>query len=180
MLYVVLGIIMVFWAWMQAAMGKLQKYKRDARAQWVRVDALLQTRSQYVLDLLEQASEQGLDADELMAEIYDLGGGYCKSEDREAISACAEKAAPLIDRFLALAHEFTPLKEDKEFKELEEGLAELEEEMEAQCKNYNQFIDLYNKHREKPALRPQMMILGAIPLRGIHIVLKNLADFRTV
>ena len=28
MLYVILGIIMVFWAWMQAAMGQLQKHKK--------------------------------------------------------------------------------------------------------------------------------------------------------
>ncbi len=167
MLYIILGIIMVFWAWMQAAMGNLQKHKKDARAQWVRVDALLQTRSQYILELLEMANEKGLEATDLLAEIYELGGGYCKSDDREIISAYAENVTPLVDQLLALAH--TKLNEDEAFRELENNLTELEEEIEIQSNRYNHFIDRYNEHRERPSLRLQIAILGAIPLKGIHI-----------
>lgn len=167
MLYIILGIIMVFWAWMQAAMGNLQKHKKDARAQWVRVDALLQTRSQYILELLELANEKGLGATELLAEIYELGGGYCKSDDREIISACAENVTSLVDQLLAQVH--STENEDEAFRELENNLAELEEEIEIQSNRYNHFIDLYNEHRERPGLRLQIAILGAIPLKGIHI-----------
>ncbi len=169
MLYIILGIIMVFWAWMQAAAGKLQKYKRDARSQWVRVDALLKTRSGYILELLELADQKGLDAGELLADIYELGGGYCCSDDREVISECAENVTPLVDRFLELAHLNPSLSEDEEFRELEESLAELEDELKLQSERYNGFIDLYNEHREKPSIRLQIKILGAIPLKGIYI-----------
>lgn len=169
MLYIILGIVMVFWAWMQAAMGKLQRYKKDARAQWVRVDALLQTRAQYILELLELADEKGLDARDLLSEIYELGGGYCKSDDREVISACAEKATPLVDRFLELAQEYPDLYEDNEFRLLADNLTELEGEIEIQSGKYNHFINLYNEHREKPSIRLQIAILGAIPLKGIHL-----------
>jgi len=169
MLYIILGIVMLFWAWMQAAMGKLQKYKKDARAQWVRVDALLQTRSRYILELLEMADEKGLEAGDLLAEIYELGGGYCNADDREVISEYAENVTPLVDRLLALAHENPALHEDGEFLELERDLTELEEEIAAQSEKYNQFIDLYNEHRLKPGIRLQIAILGAIPLKGIYI-----------
>ena len=174
MLYIILGVIMVFWAWMQAAMGKLQKYKRDARAQWVRVAALLQTRAGYILEMLELADEKGLEAGELFAEIYELGGGFCTSDDREVISACAESATPLADRFLALAHGYPPLNEDEGFRKLEDDLGSLEDEIEIQSGRYNHFIDLYNEHRERPSIRPQIKILGAIPLKGIHAGLENL------
>lgn len=169
MLYIILGIIMIFWAWIQAAMGKLQKYKKDARAQWVRVDALLQTRSRYILELLELADEKGLEAGNLMEDIFDLGGGYCSSDDREIISVCAENVTPLVDQLLALAHGSPALSEAEAFLELESNLTELEEEIEIQSERYNSFIDLYNEHREKPSIRLQMKILDAIPLRGIHI-----------
>ena len=169
MLYIILGIIMLFWAWMQAAMGKLQKYKKDARAQWVRIDALLQTRSQYILDLLKMADEKGLEAGDLPAEIYELGGGYCRSDDREIISEYAENVSPLIDRLLELAHGSPGLKDDREFQELENNLTELEEEIDIQSARYNRFIDLYNEHREKPGIRLQIAILGAIPLKGIYL-----------
>jgi len=172
MLYIILGIIMVFWAWMQAAMGKLQKHKKDARAQWVRVDALLQTRSQFILELLELADEKGLDAGDLLAEIYEQGGGYCKSDDREIVSACAENVTPLVDQLIALAH--PAMNEDEAFQRLEENLAELEEEIEIQSNRYNHFIDLYNEHRVKPSIRIQIAILGAIPLKGIHIRSENM------
>ena len=167
MLYIILGIIMVFWAWMQAAMGNLQKHKKDARSQWVRVDALLQTRSQYIMELLELANEKDMEASDLLAEIYELGGGYCKSDDRETISAYAEKVTPLVDQLFALVH--STQNEDEAFQELEKNLMELEEEIDNQSDRYNHFIDLYNEHRERPSLRLQMAILGAIPLKGIHI-----------
>ena len=173
MLYVILGIVMVFWAWMQAAMGQLQKHKKDARAQWVRVDALLQSRSRSILDLLELADEKGLEARDLMAAIYELGGGYCRSDDREEISACAESVTPLTDELLALAHGYAALAEDEAFRELEDSLAELEEEIEIQSGRYNHFIDLYNTHREKPGIRLQIAILGAIPLKGIRLRPQN-------
>lgn len=168
MLYVILGIIMIFWAWMQAAMGKLQKYKKDAREQWVRVNALLQTRARYILELLELADENGLDESDLLAEIYELDGGWCQSEDREIISACAEKVTPLVDRLIAKIHT-SSLKGDERFLALESSLTELEEELEIQSSRYNHFIDLYNQHRESPGIRLQIKVLGAIPLKGIDI-----------
>lgn len=169
MMYIILGIVMVFWAWMQAAMSKLQKYKKEARAQWIRVDALLQTRAQYILGLLELVDHKGLEAGELLADIYDLGGGWCRSDDREVISECAEKVTPMVDRLLEMAHKDPALSEDDTFRELESNLADTEAEIEVQSERYNHSIDLYNEHRERPAIRPQIMILGAIPLRGIHI-----------
>lgn len=168
MLYVILGIIMIFWAWMQAAMGKLQKHKKDAREQWVRVNALLQTRARYILELLELADENSLDESDLLAEIYELGGGWCPSDDREIISDCAEKVTPLADRLLEKIHA-SSLKEEEAFLTLESNLAELEEEIEEQSSRYNHFIALYNQHRESPGIRLQIKILGAIPLKGIDI-----------
>jgi hypothetical protein len=165
---------MVFWAWMQAAMGQLQKHKRDARTQWVRVDALLQSRSRFILELLELADEKGLDAKDLMAGIYELGGGYCRSDDREEISACAENVTPLADRLLELAHGYPTLADDEEFRELEGNLKDLEDEIEIQSARYNHFIDLYNAHRGKPGIRLQIAILGAFPLKGIRLRPQNL------
>lgn len=169
MLYIILGIVMVFWAWMQAAMGNLQRHKKDARAQWVRVDALLKTRSRYILELLELADQKGLEAGDLLTEIYELNGGYCNADDREVISARAEDVTPLVDRLLAIAHQSPAMKEEEEFLELESSLMEVEEEIELQGDRYNHFINLYNEHREKPGLRLQMKILGAIPLKGMDI-----------
>lgn len=169
MLYIILGIVMVFWAWMQAAMGQLQKHKKEARAQWVRLNSLLQARSEFILEILELADEKDLDARDLAAEIYELGGGYCKSDDREDVSAIAEKATPLVDRFLELAEGYSPLSGSEEYRELRNSLQELEEDIELQSERYNHFIDLYNKHRNRPAIRPQVVILGAVPLKGIHL-----------
>jgi hypothetical protein len=118
---------------------------------------------------LELIDEKGLEAGDLPAEIYELGGGWRKSDDREVISECAEKVTPLVDRLLALAREYPALSKDAAFRDLERNLADTEEEIELQSGRYNHFIDLYNAHRERPAIRPQIMILGAIPLRGIQI-----------
>ena len=118
MLYIILGIVMVVFAWMQAAFGKMQKFKNDARVQWVRIDALLQTRSQFILKILEFADENGLEAGELLAEIYELGGGYCKAEDREVISACAENVTPLLDKLIELIDGNAQLKDNTDYLEL--------------------------------------------------------------
>lgn len=169
MLYIILGIIMVVYAWMQAAFGKMQKLKKEARAQWVRVDALLQTRAQYILQMLELADKNELEAGNLLAEIYELNGGYCKDNDREIISVCAEDVTPLVDQLLSLAKENQLLAENDEFQELQDNLADLEEDIEIQSDRYNHFIDLYNEHISKPSLRIQITILGAPTLKGIHL-----------
>ena len=169
MLYVILGIIMVFLAWMQAAYGKMQKYKNEARNQWVRIDALLQTRSQYILQLLELIGEYELDKGEVPAEIYELGGGYFKSEDREIISEYAEAVTPLMDSLLELTDKHSNLNADPAYLELKTELAEIEEEIDLQSERYNHSIDLYNRHIESPGLKLQIALLGAPHLKGIHI-----------
>ncbi len=177
MLYIILGIIMVVFAWMQAAFGKMQKYKKDVRTQWVRIDALLQTRSQYIMQLLELADENNLEAGDLLSEIYELGGGYCKSEDREIISACAENVTPLLDKLFECVDENSDLKNDREYLELKNNLMELEEEIEIQSEQYNYFIDSYNRHIDTPSLRFQVAILGAPHLKDIHIRLNETVNF---
>ena len=179
MLYIVLGIIMVFFAWMQAATSKMQKFKNQARSHWVRIDASLQTRAQYLLGLLEIADENGFGDSDLMAEIYEMGGGYCKSEDREVISQCAENATPLIDRFLELTQGNAALESNEDFQELTTNLVELEEEIEIQSERYNHSIDLYNEHLANPRLRLQFMILGPPQLKGIHLRAEEATEDRT-
>lgn len=169
MLYIVLGTVMVFYAWLHAAFGKMQKYKNDARKQWVRVDALLQTRSQYILELLELANGNDIEARGLLAEIYDLGGGYCNADDREIISECAEKVTPLLDQLLEIAERTPALAENEDFQELKENLSELEEEIEIQSSRYNHSVDLYNEHLSNPRYKLQFAVLGAPTLKGIHI-----------
>ncbi|MEL7656861.1 MAG: LemA family protein [Bacillota bacterium] len=169
MLYIILGIAMVIYAWMHAAFGKSQKFKNEARNQWVRINALLQTRSQYILAMLELAHENDIQAGDLLAEIYELGGGYCKADDREIVSEYAENVTPLLDQLLELAERNSSLAENKDFQELKENLAELEEEIEIQSSKYNHFIDLYNEHLSNPKYKLQFIILGAPTLKGIHI-----------
>lgn len=175
MLYIILGIVMVLYSWLMAAHGKMQKHKKDARAQWVRVDALLQTRAQYILRLLELADENEIEASELLASIYEMGGGYCKDDDREVVSACAEKVTPLLDRLIELTDSNQKLSASEEYRELRENLADMEEEIEIQSERYNHTIDLYNEHRAKPSLRIQIAILGAPVLKGIHIKSQKLS-----
>ncbi|MBR0598195.1 LemA family protein [Clostridiales bacterium BAD-6] len=169
MMYIILGIIMVIFAWMQLAYGRLQKHKNDARTQWTRIDALLQSRSQFILRLMELAESHDFEDRELLAEMYDLQGGYIDSTDRELISESAETVTPLLDRFLHQTKEHPALWENEEFMELVQELSEMEEEIQLQSSKYNQFIDLYNEHRQKPSLKYQIAILGAMPLRGIHL-----------
>jgi len=176
MLYIILGIIMVFFAWMQAAFGKMQKFKNEARTQWVRVDALLQTRSHLILKILELADEFEVKERDLLAEIYELEGGYCKSNDREVVSECAEKITPLLDRMLQLIDQYPQLADNEEFRELKEDLLELEDEIDVQSSHYNKFINLYNSHLANPSLRLQFAILGAPVLKGLHIRPENVSE----
>lgn len=160
---------MVFFAWMQMALGKLQKYKNQARAQWTRIDAMLQSRAGYVIRLLEIAEKYGFHDRNLMAEIYDLSGGYVESSDREVVSEGAEKVTPLLTRFLALTGQLPAMAEDEEALGLKNDLFELEDEIMALSETYNQAINAHNAHRAKPSLKFQIAILGAIELREFHM-----------
>lgn len=160
---------MVFFAWMQAAFARLQKYKTQARAQWTRIDAMLQSRAGYVCRLLEIAEKYGFEDRALMAEIYDLSGGYVESSDREVVSEGAEKVSPLLTRFLALTGQLTAMAEDEEALGIKNDLFELEDEIIMQSETYNQAIDAYNTHRTKPSLKYQVAILGAMPLKGFYL-----------
>lgn len=169
MMYIVLGVVMIVFAWMQAAYAKLKLYKNEAREAWVRIDASLQTRSEYIFRLLELAEEQDFPNRELLSDMFDLDGGYAHSDDREDVSASAEAITPLLDRLFDEARDWAGLADNAEFQERKADLLELEEDIADQSMKYNNSINLYNKHREKPSLKLQMAILGAIPLKGFHI-----------
>lgn len=169
MMYIILGVIMIFFAWMQAAYAKLKLYKNEAREAWVRIDALLKTRSAYILRLLELAAEHGFNDRELLSEMFDLDGGYAHSDDREEVSARAEAITPLLDQLFDGARDWQALAENVEFQERKTDLLELEEDIAGQSMKYNNSVNLYNNHREKPSLKLQMAILGAIPLKGFYI-----------
>ncbi len=168
MLYVVFGVIVVVFAWLQAAYGKMQKYKKQARSQWIRIDGLLQTRSQYILKMIQLAHESGMKS-AILGDIYELDGGYRSYEDREDSSAFAEQIAIKISEFLLETKQIESLKANEEFQELEDDLIELSEDLILQCDRYNQWIDLYNQHIQKPNLRVQISILGAPALKGIDL-----------
>lgn len=169
MLYVIFGIIMVVFAWMQMAFGLLQKHKNDARTQWIRIDALLQTRSAYILELLELVDNDDYEERELLADIFELNGGYSQSDDREVVSAQAEAVTPLLDKLIEVTKKYGVLQDNKEIQELIHELYEIEENIIFESVKYNQSVGLYNQHRDKPSVKLQVAILGAPQLKGFHI-----------
>ena len=169
MVSIILGIVMVVYAWMHLAYGMMQKHKNDARAQWIRVNALLKTRSDYILKLLALLSDSGFEDRELLAEIYELDGGYSQSDDREVVSAKAESVTPLLDQIFVIVKKFDQIIDNKEIQELISELFDIEDNIIFESAKYNKSIDLYNVHREKPSLKLQVAILGATKLKGFYI-----------
>jgi Uncharacterized conserved protein len=173
MLYIILGIIIVVFAWMQAASGRMQKYKRDASTQWVRIDDLLQTRSSYILNLLELLNDEEFEEKDLLAEIHDLEGGYSSSDDREVVSAQAEAVTPLLDRMIEALEQKPKMRENEKIVSLVNELADLEKNIEMESERYNYSIDHYNKHIEMPGVRLQVKAHGATHLKGFHVRLNK-------
>lgn len=169
MVYIILGTVMIIYAWMHLAYGMMQKHKNEARAQWIRINALLQTRSDYVLKLIALLHDNGFEDSELLAEIYDLDGGYSQSNDREIISARAEDVTPLLDQLFEEVKQDGRLDKNKDIQELISELIDLEDNIKFESTKYNKNIDIYNAHRQKPSLKLQVSILGAVPLRGFYI-----------
>ena len=169
MVYIILGTVMIIYAWMHLAYGMMQKHKNEARAQWIRINALLQTRSDYVLKLIALLHDNGFEDSELLAEIYDLDGGYSQSNDREIISARAEDVTPLLDQLFEEVKQDGRLDKNKDIQELISELIDLEDNIKFERTKYNKNIDIYNAHRQKPSLKLQVSILGAVPLRGFYI-----------
>lgn len=152
MFEIIIGIILVIVGWLQFAYGKLMRFKREARTNWVRIEVMIRARAEALLELLTLLDEKGIQEPE-MAEIFEMDGGYRPSEDREEISTLAEEVTPYAYSLFKKCRDAGMLEE--EIQEIEE----MDEELEKMAEGYNRSIHSHNDIIGWKKYRLQIMIL---------------------
>lgn len=152
MFEIIIGIILVIVGWLQFAYGKLMRFKREARTNWVRIEVMIRARAEALLELLTLLDEKGIQEPE-MAEIFEMDGGYRPSEDREDISTLAEEVTPYAYSLFKKCRDAGMLEE--EIQEIEE----MDEELEKMAEGYNRSIHSHNDIIGWKKYRLQIMIL---------------------
>lgn len=162
MFEIVVGVILVVIGWMEFAYAKLMRFKREARTNWIKVDAMLKARSRTALNLLEALRERDILEPE-MGEIFELDGGYRETEDRDIKAELSEKVTP---------HLYSLLNKLKVsglvLPEIEEIL-ENDAELEKMAEKYNESIRAHNAIIDLKKYKYQIMLLRPNRLRDFEL-----------
>lgn len=163
---IVIGAVLVLLGWMELAYAKLMRFKREARQSWLRVAALLQTRGEAVLSLLAFLDSRGIRVPEMEA-LYDSGGGFVRSEDRDRQMEAAGESAELLSALLSRPGVKEAL-ETEAGRQLLEELAETEETLSLSAERFNENIRRHNEIIGMKKYRLQIRILKPSPLKEFH------------
>ena len=160
--YFVFGFILFLMGWLEFALSKLMRRKREATENWGKIEAMLKARANSVLKLLEAVSDQGIIEPE-MEILFELKGGYLPSADRDHVAEIAEKTTP----FLYALLEKLPTKNipSPKIAEIIGEIQEMDEELDVMANTFNKYVYLHNEIIGWKKYKLQIMILRPNPLR---------------
>ena len=156
--YIVFGFILFVMGWLEFALSKLMRRKREAGENWVRIETMLKARAVAILEFTETVENLGIMEPEIKI-LYKMKGGYTISEDRDLVAEMAEKVTP----FLYSLIEKLKLKNIDVKKAAE--ILEMDDELEIMARSFNKYVYLHNEIMTWKKYKLQILILRPNPLR---------------
>lgn len=159
-LMLAVGILFILILWMIVGVRHLNNLKHGVFGQWELVDERLRKR-QDVLPLLIEITRRHVKKEDLMDKLIEERLKAAKEYFPGAKKIEFEfDLSKRIDEVLALSGEEKNLAKDTNFLEIRKEINDLEEEIDARSKKYNEMVRYYNKHRNFIFVRPLAAIFA--------------------
>ena len=135
--YILLGIVAVVVAWLVAAYNGLVKHKNLVAEGWSGIDVQLRRRADLIPNLIETVKGYAAHEDKLFRDIAELRAKSISGGTVGEQSAVGQAMSQALGKLFAIAEAYPELKADANFRDLQDKLSGIEDEIQLSRRYYN-------------------------------------------
>ena len=135
--YVLLGVAVALIGYFIYAYNSLIRKRNLVAEGWSGIDVQLRRRADLIPNLVETVKGYAAHEDRLFRELADLRAKSMSSSSVKEQSAVGQAMSAAIGRVFAIAEAYPELKADRNFRDLQDRLAEVEDELQLSRRYYN-------------------------------------------
>ena len=136
-LYILLGILVLFGIWLMTAYNGLVKNKNLVAEGWSGIDVQLKRRADLIPNLIETVKGYAAHEDKLFRDIAELRAKSISGGSVAEQSAVGQAMSQALGRLFAIAEAYPELKADANFRDLQDKLSGIEDEIQMSRRYYN-------------------------------------------
>ena len=136
-LYILLGIIAAAAIWLIAAYNGLVKNKNLVAEGWSGIDVQLRRRADLIPNLIETVKGYAAHEDKLFRDIAELRAKSISGGSVAEQSAVGQAMSQALGKLFAIAEAYPELKADANFRDLQDKLSGIEDEIQLSRRYYN-------------------------------------------
>lgn len=135
--YILLGIVVLAAIWLMTAYNGLVKNKNLVAEGWSGIDVQLRRRADLIPNLIETVKGYAAHEDKLFRDIAELRAKSISGGTVGEQSAVGQAMSQALGKLFAIAEAYPELKADANFRDLQDKLAGIEDEIQMSRRYYN-------------------------------------------
>ena len=142
--YIILGVIVLIGIYLMSAYNGLVKNKNLVAEGWSGIDVQLRRRADLIPNLIETVKGYAAHEDTLFHDIAELRAKSISGGSVAEQSAVGQAMSQALGKLFAVAEAYPQLKADANFRDLQDKLAGIEDEIQLSRRYYNGAVRNYN------------------------------------
>ena len=142
--YILLGVLVIAGIYLVYAYNALVKNKNLVEEGWSGIDVQLRRRADLIPNLVETVKGYAAHEDKLFRDIADLRAKSIAGGSVTEQSQVSQAMSGMLGRLFAIAEAYPELKADANFRDLQEKLAGVEDEIQLSRRYYNGAVRNFN------------------------------------
>ena len=142
--YIILGVIVLIGIYLMAAYNGLVRNKNLVAEGWSGIDVQLRRRADLIPNLIETVKGYAAHEDKLFHDIAELRAKSISGGSVAEQSAVGQAMSQALGKLFAVAEAYPELKADANFRDLQDKLAGVEDEIQLSRRYYNGAVRNYN------------------------------------
>ncbi len=142
--YIILGVIVLIGIYLMSAYNGLVKNKNLVAEGWSGIDVQLRRRADLIPNLIETVKGYAAHEDKLFHDIAELRAKSISGGSVAEQSAVGQAMSQALGKLFAVAEAYPQLKADANFRDLQDKLAGIEDEIQLSRRYYNGAVRNYN------------------------------------
>lgn len=156
-LVLILVLIVVCAIWLVTAYNKLTRAKIRIDNSWSQVNVQLKMRADLIPNLVSTVKGYATHEQQTLNQVMEARNRYMSAHSPQEAMQSGGELGGLVGRLFAVAEQYPDLKADRNFRQLQDQLSQLEQKIALSRQFYNDAVMLYNR---KVMVFPSNIVAG--------------------
>lgn len=141
----VIALVILLIIWCVSTYNRLITERLKVRTQWSQIDVVLKQRFDLIPNLVETVKGYAAHEKEVLQAVTDARSRYLSAADTEDQIKAGTELSGAVNRLMAVAESYPDLKASRNFAELQQQLADMEEKLADYRQFYNDTVLRYDR-----------------------------------